>query len=197
MLYFSANSVTSTVSLPPAHPDDERGADEGFPILHSDHDTGNNNDTPSSASTEPNDLKAADDYSNAVVIGNESNSTEVSDGEISVVVICEQVIQKKTIEDKSNGILLLGAANDNKKQRRKRRTVATPLETVTCRGACGGGSNCVSKGSDQQVGYLHCENYERDNIKCPLWVGMACASKFNNFKCRICVLLDAPQALKR
>jgi len=190
MLYFSANSVTSTVSLPPAHPDDERGADGGFPILHSDHhDTGNNNDT--------NDLKAADDYSNAVVIGsNESNSTEDSDGETSVV-ICEQVIQKKTIEDKSNGIPLLGATNDNQKQRRKRRTVATPLETVTCRGACGGGSNCVSKGSDQQVGYLHCENYERDNIKCPLWVGMACTSKFNNFKCRICVLLDAPQALKR
>ena len=154
-MYFSANSVTSTVSLPPAHPDDERGADEGFPILHSDHDTGNNNDTPSSASTEPNDLKAADDYySNAVVIGsNESNSTEDSDGETSVV-ICEQVIQKKThIEDKSNGIPLLGATNDNKKQRRKRRTVATPLETVTCRGACGGGSNCVSKVSDQ-VGYL-------------------------------------------
>ena len=196
MLYFSANSVTSTVSLPPAHPDDERGADEGFPILHSDHDTGNNNDTPSSASTEPNDLKTADDYFNAVVIGNESNSTEDSDGETSVVVICEQVIQKKTIEDKSNGIPLLGATNDNKKQRRKRRTVATPLETVTYREACGGGSNCVSKVSDQ-VGYLHCENYERDNIKCPLWVGMACVSKFNNFKCRICVLLDAPQALKR
>ena len=187
-MYFSANSGTSTVSLPPAHPDDERGADEGFPILHS--------DTPSSASTEPNDLKkAADDSSNAVVIGNESNSTEDSDGETSIV-ICEQIIQKKTIEDKSNGIPLLGATNDNKKQRRKRRTVATPLETVTCRGACGGGSNCVSKVSDQ-VGYLHCENYERDNIKCPLWVGMACASKFNNFKCRICVLLDAPQALKR
>ena len=53
MLYFSANSCTSTVSLPPAHPDDERGADAGFPILHhSDHDTGNNNDTPSSSSTE-------------------------------------------------------------------------------------------------------------------------------------------------
>ena len=194
MLYFSANSVTSTVSLPPAHPDDERGADGGFPILHhSDHDTGKNNDTPSSASMEQlNDLKAADDCSNAVVIGTESNSTEDSDGETSIV-ICEQVIQKKTIEVKSNGIPLLGA-NDNKKQRRKRRTVATPLETVSCRGACGGGSYCVSKGSDQN-GYLHCENYERDNIKCPLWVGMACASKFNNFKCRICVLLNAPQAL--
>ncbi len=34
----------------------------------------------------------------------------------------------------------------------------------------------MSKVSDQ-VGYLHCENYERDNMKCPLWVGMACASK--------------------
>ena len=119
MLYFSAkNRCTSTVSLPPAHPDDERGADAGFPILHhSDHDTRNNNDTPSSASTELNDLKAADDYSNAVVIGYESNSTEDSDGETSIV-ICEQVIQKKTIEDKSNGIPLLGATNDNKKQRR-------------------------------------------------------------------------------
>jgi len=196
MLYFSANSGTSTVvSLPPAHPDDERGgADAGFPILYSDHDTGKNNDTPSSASTEQlNDLKAADDCSNAVVIGTESNSTEDSDGETSIV-ICEQVIQKKTIEVKSNGIPLLGT--NDKKQRRKRRTVATPLETVSCRGACGGGSYCVSKGSDQ-VGYLHCENYERDSIKCPLWVGMACASKLNNFKCRICVLLDAPQALKR
>ena len=90
--------------------------------------------TPSSASTEPNDLKAADNYSNSVVIGNDSNSTEDSDGETSVVIF-EQVIQKKTIEDKSYGIPLLGATNDNKKQRRKRRTVATPLETVTCRGA--------------------------------------------------------------
>ena len=108
MFYFSANSCTSTVSLPPVHPDDERGADAGFPILHhSDHDTGNNNDTPSSASTELNDLKAANAYSNAVMIGNESNSTEDSDGETSIV-ICEQVIQKKTIEDKSNGIPLLG-----------------------------------------------------------------------------------------
>lgn len=94
------------------------------------------------------------------------------------------------------------ADGDKKKRTRKQRTVISPLEDLVCRGACGSGSDCISsknkQASDntasekvQPLEFLRCENFEGD-IKCPLWIGSACALKHNNFKCRLCSLLDAP-----
>ena len=89
---------------------------------------------------------------------------------------------------------------DKKKRTRKQRTVTSPLENLVCRGACGSGSDCISnnkQASDtasekvQTLEFLRCENFEGD-IKCPLWIGSACALKHQNFKCRLCSLLDAP-----
>jgi hypothetical protein len=89
---------------------------------------------------------------------------------------------------------------DKKKRTRKQRTVTSPLENLVCRGACGSGSDCISNNKqasdtasekDETLEFLRCENFEGD-IKCPLWIGSACALKHHNFKCRLCSLLDAP-----
>lgn len=88
--------------------------------------------------------------------------------------------------------------NDTNKKRRRKRKTSSPLESVCCRGICGFASNCVSLKSssstdqDEVVPFLHCLNFNTD-LQCPLWVGQACALKYNNFKCRICALLDGKQ----
>ena len=84
--------------------------------------------------------------------------------------------------------------NDDNKKRRRKRKVSTPLESICCRGVCGGNASCLSQetsSEDGNVRFLHCLNFETD-LKCPLWIGHSCATQFNNFKCRICALLDNP-----
>ena len=87
---------------------------------------------------------------------------------------------------------------NNEKRRRKRKTRNAPLEVLECRGVCGSGLNCLFKAScndDTKSLLLHCANAKAD-IQCPLWVGGACAEKYNNYKCRICSLLDNDDANK-
>ena len=89
--------------------------------------------------------------------------------------------------------------NDTNKKRRRKRKTSNPLESVCCRGICGFASNCVSQKSpsiteqDEIVPILHCQNYFNTDLQCPLWVGQACALKYDNFMCRICALLDGKQ----
>ena len=90
------------------------------------------------------------------------------------------------------------AVDDEKKMRRKRK-LNTPLENINCKGVCGPG--CLSKPSTttpaEQLQFSRCENFYSD-LKCPMWVGDACAEKHNNLKCRICALLGgSPHELNR
>jgi len=88
--------------------------------------------------------------------------------------------------------------NDTNKKRRRKRKTSSPLESVCCRGICGFASNCVSlkpsssTEQDEVVPFLHCLNFNTD-LQCPLWIGQACALKYDNLKCRICALLDGKQ----
>ena len=89
------------------------------------------------------------------------------------------------------------STNDDNKKRRRKRKVSTPLESICCRGVCGGNASCLSQetssdtAQDGNVRFLRCLNFETD-LKCPLWIGHSCATQFNNFKCRICAVLDNP-----
>ena len=97
--------------------------------------------------------------------------------------------------DKNTAAPTIQSKNDTNKKRRRKRKTSSPLESVCCRGICGFASNCVSQKSsssteqDEVVPFLHCLNFNTD-LQCPLWVGQACALKYDNFKCRICALLD-------
>ena len=125
------------------------------------------------------------------------NTTEVVGGEVAVSLPRKDTHHIKLEQRVADANV---ADGDKKKRTRKQRTVISPLEDLVCRGACGSGSDCISnnkQASDtasekvQKLEFLRCENFEGD-IKCPLWIGSACALKLNNFKCRLCSLLDAP-----
>lgn len=126
------------------------------------------------------------------------NTTDVVGGEVAVSLPRNDTHHIKLEQRAADANV---ADGDKKKRTRKQRTVISPLEDLVCRGACGSGSDCISsknkQASDtasekvQPLEFLRCENFEGD-IKCPLWIGSACALKHNNFKCRLCSLLDAP-----
>ena len=125
------------------------------------------------------------------------NTTEVVGGEVAVSLPRKDTHHIKLEQRAADANV---ADGDKKKRTRKQRTVTSPLENLVCRGACGSGSDCISnnkQASDtasekvQPLEFLRCENFEGD-IKCPLWIGSACALKHQNFKCRLCSLLDAP-----
>ena len=101
--------------------------------------------------------------------------------------------------DNTSGAPTSQSKNDTNKKRRRKRKTSNPLESVCCRGICGFASNCVSQKSpsiteqDEIVPIVHCLNYFNPDLQCPLWVGQACALKYDNFMCRICALLDGKQ----
>jgi hypothetical protein len=86
-------------------------------------------------------------------------------------------------------ILLLLA--ESGKKRRCRSAIKKPLEDKVCRGLCGNVSKCLSKRTAEggEPTLEHCVNYKLP-YKCPLWVGVNCATQFKSNKCRICDVID-------
>ena len=86
-------------------------------------------------------------------------------------------------------ILLLLA--ESGKKRRCRSAIKKPLEDKVCRVLCGNVSKCLSKRTAEggEPTLEHCVNYKLP-YKCPLWVGVNCATQFKSKKCRICDVID-------
>jgi hypothetical protein len=166
--------VTSTISSPPTPPNSE------------------NVEEAAASST--------DDYQAEVILSSSTIDEHIggtSKNDEPIGHISEEEEEEQRVDDTTTKASKNDSTNDDNKKRRRKRKVNTPLESICCRGVCGGNASCLSQetssdtAQDGNVRFLRCLNFETD-LKCPLWIGHSCATQFNNFKCRICALLDNP-----
>ena len=193
------NSSTTTVS-----PDYQNGQSpleqpNGNDVSADDDDDGNSSEA-NAAVVHQDNQQGADDPVSLPVVGESSTDTTSTPRKLDESSGTSEEEDEPVVEpvDNTSGAPTSQSKNDTNKKRRRKRKTSNPLESVCCRGICGFASNCVSQKSpsiteqDEIVPLLHCLNFNTD-LQCPLWVGQACALKYDNFMCRICALLDGKQ----
>ena len=184
-------------------PDDERGGgddglDERRGDNHLDDDERGGGSIViinGSSSDRDDDQHNTSSTSNCVAVGLRGSSSDTSSAEEDDVLASTTRIETSLLSNTHMKTISGG------KRRRKRKGVRTPLEEEPeCRGMCGSGPKCLAKHPDD----AGIENRQRDQqslrrcanfggvVQCPLWIGVACAEKFECNTCRICAVLKMP-----
>ena len=179
-------------------PDDERGGDDGLDERggddHPDDDERGGGSIiiiKGSSSDRDNDQQNTSGTSNCVAVGlrggsSSDTSSAEEDDVLALTTRIETSLSNTHMKTISGG-----------KRRRKRKGVRTPLEEdPECRGMCGSGPKCLAKHPDagfedqqrDQQSLRRCANFG-GVVQCPLWIGIACAEKFECNTCRICAVL--------
>lgn len=177
-------------------PDDERGGDDGLDERRGDNHLDDERGGGSIIIINGSSSDRDDDQqntSNCVAVGLRGSSSDTSSAEE------DDVLASTTRIETSLSNTLMKTISGGKR-RRKRKGVRTPLEEdPECRGMCGSGPKCLAKHPDAGL-----ENQQRDQqslrrcanfggvVQCPLWIGVACAEKFECNTCRICAVLKMP-----
>lgn len=180
-------------------PDDERGGDDG-----PDDERGGGGATIiineiSSAAGVDDDAQNISSSTKCVALGLRGSNSDSDTSSAEEDEVYASATRIETSLSNTNHVKTISAG----KKRRKRKGVRTPLENaLECRGLCGSGPKCLAKHpdakvEDQQIDQptlRRCANFDGD-IQCPLWIGIACAEKFECNVCRICaVLMKVPSS---
>jgi hypothetical protein len=163
-------------------PDDERGRGGATIIINGNSSAGGDDDAQNISSS-----------TKCVALGLRGSNSDSDTSSAEEDEVFASATRTETSLSISNHVKTINAG----KKRRKRKGVRTPLENAPeCRGLCGSGPKCLAKQPDDKVEdkqidqptLRRCANFDAD-IKCPLWIGIACAEKFECNVCRICAVL--------